>query len=441
MNKLTVLCVGNSLTCHAPAEHIGWNRNHGMAASCIENDYVHVLESMLNSSFPSLCPSVHTGPAFAFENAVVAHCDKDYTEALDCSIGSKMKEINPDVVVFQWGDNTKNYSYQSYKYALNQAVDYVKAYNNDALIIMVKPFYGYTNSVQSMAINRVATDKKTAFVDISTLNIPENLPYIEFPTGPVAGHPGDKGMKEIAETLYDVIKVFAEYKIDGRDFTPVIQEMLKDLPLVDESNVHSQNIPEGSIVYLDNANHGTDGFEITTNVEALKCVPNPDGSKDMVFHVECKVHPKRMYWTYFYCECTGKVEAGDRYMISFDVMHDKASSGKAYKNSKGGICFTYSIDGKIMDSAKTAQGVEALFTLDCGEWKHYNFIYTLPDNLDEDRCCRFGIFSEPVNRDGDISGMGFCLKEVKCTRYNGDFDDGFLEQLFILHIDTFTKLC
>lgn len=41
--KLRVLFVGNSITRHGVKEEIGWMRDCGMAASCLEKDYVHLV--------------------------------------------------------------------------------------------------------------------------------------------------------------------------------------------------------------------------------------------------------------------------------------------------------------------------------------------------------------------------------------------------------------
>ena len=42
-----LLIVGNSITRHAPSAKLGWFGDWGMAASTKENDFVHVLEKML----------------------------------------------------------------------------------------------------------------------------------------------------------------------------------------------------------------------------------------------------------------------------------------------------------------------------------------------------------------------------------------------------------
>ena len=37
--KISVLCVGNSITLHAPSPGIGWEHNRGMAATADDKDY------------------------------------------------------------------------------------------------------------------------------------------------------------------------------------------------------------------------------------------------------------------------------------------------------------------------------------------------------------------------------------------------------------------
>ena len=52
--KRRVLFVGNSITRHGIAENIGWTRDCGMAASSIENDYVHIVVRELEKTYNSI---------------------------------------------------------------------------------------------------------------------------------------------------------------------------------------------------------------------------------------------------------------------------------------------------------------------------------------------------------------------------------------------------
>lgn len=46
-----VLFFGNSITRHGPKESIGWSGDWGMAASCREKDYVHLVISELDKKY------------------------------------------------------------------------------------------------------------------------------------------------------------------------------------------------------------------------------------------------------------------------------------------------------------------------------------------------------------------------------------------------------
>lgn len=44
---MRLLFAGNSITRHGPAPEIGWDHDHGMAASGPDHDYVHRLTAMI----------------------------------------------------------------------------------------------------------------------------------------------------------------------------------------------------------------------------------------------------------------------------------------------------------------------------------------------------------------------------------------------------------
>ena len=47
-----IVVLGNSLSYHGRAEQIGWNYDHGMAASAPSRDYVHLLFDMIEKNLP-----------------------------------------------------------------------------------------------------------------------------------------------------------------------------------------------------------------------------------------------------------------------------------------------------------------------------------------------------------------------------------------------------
>ena len=53
--KISVVCVGNSITEHAPSAGIGWDNNWGMAASAAEKDYVHQLVASAPGNAYCIC--------------------------------------------------------------------------------------------------------------------------------------------------------------------------------------------------------------------------------------------------------------------------------------------------------------------------------------------------------------------------------------------------
>lgn len=97
---LRVLFVGNSITKHEPKPSIGWDRDCGMAASCVENDYVHLLlEKLRQSDIPITASILQVAPfEWEFQTMPVQ------------STYEKGRAFGADVVIMFFGANvTKSY--------------------------------------------------------------------------------------------------------------------------------------------------------------------------------------------------------------------------------------------------------------------------------------------------------------------------------------------
>ena len=524
--KISVLVVGNSITQHAPSESLGWYDNWGMAASAIDKDYYAVLNKMVEEAYPDFSVEFNRSAAYPFEKSVTTSLTADYMQILDSSIGVDIKKFSPDVITFQWGDNVKNCTRDSYAYALTQVVDYCRSVKPDMAIVFSQHFYGSSGDDKCLAVEDVAKAKSVSYVKLFPCNTPDNRAGSAFANSGVAGHPGEKGMKAIAETFFPAVKKaldtkyatnditvmvdgkFVEFDvpptvIDGRTLVPVrgIFEALGatvewdqatktassklgniSVSLTLGSNVMKKNdeeitldvaatiidgrtlVPARAIaeaygctvnwvnytrevhvwspeVVIDIANKVEGAlFDFAdaeskkqpkgvtaTGVDELKFVENPKEAGDTVFFLETNVAAGTKSWTYMWSETTGVMKAGQKYLISFDIMHKCAADGSVPAKSSTGICFKFADsadDGNVKDHGITR------VDLIPGEWKSVNYIYTVPATMEEDKASKFGIFANPD--DATQSAMSFYLDDVSVVPYDGTMEDGFVEDASVL---------
>jgi|GEM_PF-2508839 len=187
-----ILIMGNSLTCHGPStEALGWGGNWGMAATSQQNDYAHVLCKLISDNQPQLKPELRI--MSLYEGAIDSFkLPADFT---------------PDLVIVQGGDNIPQE-----KVTIEQAgIPYGKVLealrkDNDPLIVCVGDWGGRQNLNSIM--RQFALRNGASFVAISHLATTENRAVSEghFTNAGVNWHPGDRGMKKIAETIWEALK-------------------------------------------------------------------------------------------------------------------------------------------------------------------------------------------------------------------------------------------
>jgi hypothetical protein len=191
-----ILFLGNSITLHGPNAEIGWPHNWGMAASAEENDYVHVLTN-------SLAKLLGSQPEIRVRN--IADFERHY-ETYDLEAGPKADlDFKPDTVVVAIGENVPPLASEDakarFKVSFVRLLTTLRSRGKPA--IFVRSCF-WPDKAKDDVLREAAVATGGVFVDISGLSKDEsNYARSErkFAHAGVAGHPGDQGMKAIAQAL------------------------------------------------------------------------------------------------------------------------------------------------------------------------------------------------------------------------------------------------
>ncbi len=188
--KIAVL--GNSITRHGPKPDIGWNNDFGMAASDREHDYVHRLFSKLTESGKRVCFFVKQ---FAFwERNLTGEFADDYSD---------VKEFHPDIVVFRLGENVDSKTDASvFEAETERLLDYVGS--GSAKLLLTTCFW-HKDMVDDV-IRKICEKHGLTPCELGDLGERAEMKAIGlFEHGGVAAHPGDLGMENIAERIFNAL--------------------------------------------------------------------------------------------------------------------------------------------------------------------------------------------------------------------------------------------
>ena len=192
--KKRLLIVGNSITRHAPSAGLGWFGDWGMAASAKENDFVHVLERMLEEAGIDVLIKVHQ--LATWERG---HSAEDALVPL-----TPDREFNPDALLFRLGENVN--VVEGFREHLAEFVNYVCPNGKAVFTTTVWKKEGINDAIIS-----VAEERGEPLIEL--FDIGKNEKYMaigQFEHRGVAMHPSDAGMEFIAESvvshLIDILK-------------------------------------------------------------------------------------------------------------------------------------------------------------------------------------------------------------------------------------------
>lgn len=195
-----ILYLGNSITLHGPAPEIGWTGNFGMAASSEDRDYVHLLTAEIAKDSGGT-PEILVRNIAEFERKLSGFA---ITEQLKKELAFK-----PDLVIVAIGENATKpetpEAEREFGMAFQSLVETLEQNGNPRIFVRSQFWPDATKD----ALMRTVTQKRQhVWIDLNGL-VDETCSARaerQIEHAGVAGHPGDKGMKVIADAIMKAIR-------------------------------------------------------------------------------------------------------------------------------------------------------------------------------------------------------------------------------------------
>jgi len=192
--NIKIAILGNSISLHGIVDGL-WDHESGMAASDLEHDYVHVLLNKISEE-----------KQYGIEYIVINIADFERGfENFDQNRLERIKEFDPEIVVFQIGENIQKEMLKAKREIFKMKYMEIIEYCNGKETIICLPFWADKETIN--VITEVALNEKVYLVDLSHLGNgidPQNLSASEnkYKHAGVAAHPGDYGMENIAKMIF-----------------------------------------------------------------------------------------------------------------------------------------------------------------------------------------------------------------------------------------------
>ncbi|MBR2507086.1 MAG: SGNH/GDSL hydrolase family protein [Bacilli bacterium] len=187
--KLKITFLGNSITRHMPKPEIGWVHDWGMAASCLENDYVHVMLRHLEEKYGPVDYCICSLSKWEREywNLDIL---KEYQAAVD---------FDADIVIVRIAENVWGVRNRLEELPLEKYWDYmIKFFTNEKSKIIVTDDFWSWDTIDD-PIHKVCEQNNYKLVKLGDIGAdPSNKALGEFEHPGVEIHPNDKGMEAIA---------------------------------------------------------------------------------------------------------------------------------------------------------------------------------------------------------------------------------------------------
>ena len=189
-----VAFIGNSITLHGPSAKIGWTSRWGMAASAAEKDYVHIVTRGIEEK---------TGRKADVRVKNLASFERNYRK-WDVAKGMKeLVDFSPEYLVFALGENVPNLAsdadVEAYREAFGNLVGAFFHGGRRPKTVVRGVFW--PNAAKDAAMSRVAAKYGLTFVKADVAEEPGMRAIGLFSHRGVANHPGDAGMRRIADLI------------------------------------------------------------------------------------------------------------------------------------------------------------------------------------------------------------------------------------------------
>lgn len=190
-----VLIYGNSIAAHGRAPKIGWNADWGMAASSRDRDFAHLVVAGLENL---------RGERADYRIRNLAVLERDYRADLG-EFADLADDVAyaPDYVVIAVGENVpaiRESDVADYTRFLVRLAKPLVESERRPRVVMRSPFW--RNDVKAECTARAAAEAGATYVDAGPLgDNDENMAIGLFAHNGVARHPGDLGMRRLAELI------------------------------------------------------------------------------------------------------------------------------------------------------------------------------------------------------------------------------------------------
>jgi hypothetical protein len=188
-----IVIVGNSITRHPPRAEVGWVNDWGMAATARDSDFVHILTRRFQQETPTA--------QVKFQN--IAEWERNYWK-YDLSRLDTVKQFKPDLVIVRLGENINGDSMAIHGLDKQFPRLLHELAGSATHVVVVSSFW--SDLPATPVLKKLAEQEHEQYIYLDGLDkVPGDKATGQFKDGGVANHPSNKGMRAIANTIWQHI--------------------------------------------------------------------------------------------------------------------------------------------------------------------------------------------------------------------------------------------